>query len=184
MDENVSGFSGGWQTSRVPLKIGKSNSAAHGQPPWLGWVNPPSDSATAYGSISPDGSEDLIFVFDPSQMVMLADHVFWVEIASDDPDFVVEADSQPSVQTVIEYHVKYTFVRGDVSGDGFVSVSDAVSLIQYIFGDGPPPDPLAAGDVNCDATVNVSDAVYLVNYIFTPASPAPGDPDGDGDPDC
>ena len=38
-------------------------------------------------------------------------------------------------------------------------------------------------DANCDGAVNVSDAVYINNYIFAGGNP-PGDPDGDGVPDC
>jgi hypothetical protein len=39
------------------------------------------------------------------------------------------------------------------------------------------------GDVNCDGLRNISDAVYLIAYIFSGGNP-PGDPDGDGVPDC
>jgi hypothetical protein len=39
------------------------------------------------------------------------------------------------------------------------------------------------GDVNCDGMRNISDAVYLIAYIFSGGNP-PGDPDGDGVPDC
>ena len=58
------------------------------------------------------------------------------------------------------------FVCGDANGDETVNIGDAVYLINYIFKNGPAPDPLAAGDGNCDGTVNVGDAVYLINYIF------------------
>ena len=40
-----------------------------------------------------------------------------------------------------------------------------------------------AGDANCDGSANVSDAVYLIRYIFL-SGPPPGDPDGDGIPNC
>ncbi len=55
---------------------------------------------------------------------------------------------------------------GDANGDGTVNISDAVSLIAYIFSGGPAPSPLLAGDANCDSAVNISDAVYLIAYIF------------------
>jgi hypothetical protein len=76
-----------------------------------------------------------------------------------------------------------SYVCGDADGNGIVNVSDAVSLISYIFGGGPPPEPLAAGDLNCDGIVNVSDVVYAIAYIFGGGS-APCDPDGNGVPDC
>jgi hypothetical protein len=85
------------------------------------------------------------------------------------------------VQVVSRRCVSWTC--GDVDGNGMVNVSDAVYLISYIFGGGPPPDPLETGDVNCDAIVNVSDVVYLIAYIFGGAA-GPCDPDGDEVPDC
>jgi pimeloyl-ACP methyl ester carboxylesterase len=56
---------------------------------------------------------------------------------------------------------------GDASADGTVDISDAVSLIAYIFSGGSAPSPLLAGDANCDSTVDISDAVYLIAYIFS-----------------
>ena len=72
---------------------------------------------------------------------------------------------------------------GDADGSGFVNITDAVYLIQYIFNGGPEPDPYESGDANCDGTVNITDAVYLINYIFGGGFD-PCDPDGDGIPDC
>ena len=72
---------------------------------------------------------------------------------------------------------------GDCNADGTANITDAVYLITYIFGGGPPPNPLASGDANCDGTVNVTDAVYLIQYIFA-GGPPPCDPNDDGVPDC
>ena len=66
----------------------------------------------------------------------------------------------------------HDFLCGDANADGFVNISDAVYLIQYIFSGGPAPNPLAEGDANCDVDVNISDAVYLIGYIFS-GGPAP-----------
>jgi hypothetical protein len=65
-----------------------------------------------------------------------------------------------------------TYICGDANGSGSVNISDAVSLIAYIFSGGPAPNPLAAGDANCSGSINVSDAVYLIAYIFA-GGPAP-----------
>ncbi len=61
---------------------------------------------------------------------------------------------------------------GDADGNLFISVSDAVYLLYYIFAGGPAPAPLEVGDVNCDGIVSISDVVYLINYIFA-GGPAP-----------
>jgi agmatine deiminase len=68
--------------------------------------------------------------------------------------------------------VVQTYTCGDASGDGTVNISDAVSLIAYIFSGGPAPSPLLVGNANCDLAVNISDAVYLIAYIFS-GGPAP-----------
>jgi hypothetical protein len=68
-----------------------------------------------------------------------------------------------------------TYVCGDANGSATVNISDAVSLIAYIFSGGAAPSPLLAGDANCDGTVNISDAVYLIAYIFSAgAAPCAG----------
>ena len=65
------------------------------------------------------------------------------------------------------------FIYGDANGDGKVTVSDAVFLINYLFKGGPAPDPLEAGDADCSGAVNVNDVIYLINYLFK-GGPVPG----------
>jgi hypothetical protein len=55
---------------------------------------------------------------------------------------------------------------GDANGDGKITVSDVVYLVNYLFKGGPIPKPYEAGEANCDGKVTVSDVVYLVNYLF------------------
>jgi hypothetical protein len=66
-----------------------------------------------------------------------------------------------------------TISRGDANGDGEINVADAVFLINFVFNEGPAPDPLESGDANCDSNPNVGDAVYLINYVFG-GGPEPG----------
>ncbi len=53
---------------------------------------------------------------------------------------------------------------GDANGDGKVSVSDVVHLINYLFKGGPVP--VNPSDANGDGKISVSDVVYLINYLF------------------
>ena len=55
---------------------------------------------------------------------------------------------------------------GDVTGDGVIDGSDAVSLINYLFKGGAAPDPLRLGDPNADCTVDGADVVFLINYLY------------------
>lgn len=63
--------------------------------------------------------------------------------------------------------VQSTVVKcGDANGDGSLTVSDVVYLVNYLFKGGPIPKPYEAGEANCDGKLSVSDVVYLINYLF------------------
>jgi outer membrane protein assembly factor BamB len=63
------------------------------------------------------------------------------------------------------------YVAGDANGDGVVDPADVVHMINYLFRNGPAPDPLEAGDANCDGVVDPADVVYLINYLFRNGPP-------------
>lgn len=65
------------------------------------------------------------------------------------------------------------FVFGDASGDGLINLGDIVYLVNYLYRDGPAPEPSQAGDANCDGIVDLGDVVYLTNYLFK-GGPPPG----------
>lgn len=66
----------------------------------------------------------------------------------------------------------FAYICGDADGDHSVNIPDAVYTINYIFKQGPAPDPMEAADANLDGVVNIADPVYLINYIFR-SGPAP-----------
>ncbi len=51
------------------------------------------------------------------------------------------------------------YLCGDANGDGVVGPGNVVYLINYLFRNGPAPDPLEKGDVNCDGAVGGGDVV-------------------------
>lgn len=59
-----------------------------------------------------------------------------------------------------------SFLHGDANGDWIIDVADVVFLVNYLYKNGPAPDPLEAGDANCDGIVDVGDVVFLINYLF------------------
>jgi hypothetical protein len=62
---------------------------------------------------------------------------------------------------------------GDANRDGVINVVDVVYLINYVYINGPAPDPLEIGDVDSDGVVDITDAVYLIKYLFL-GGPPPG----------
>jgi hypothetical protein len=72
------------------------------------------------------------------------------------------------------------FVRGRVNSDDAVNITDAISVLDYLFTGGPPPACLKAADVNDDGAVNISDPLFLLGYLFLgtaeipPPHPNPG----------
>jgi len=75
------------------------------------------------------------------------------------------------------------FICGDCDGSAAVDIDDVVYLIAYIFSSGPEPIPLESADADCSGAADIDDCVYLIEYIFS-SGPVPGDPDGNGVPDC
>ncbi len=65
-------------------------------------------------------------------------------------------------------------VCGDADGSGYIDVSDAVFLVDYIFGGGGSPVPLCSGDALGDGSVDIADVVQLINYVFSGAEKPDG----------
>jgi hypothetical protein len=65
----------------------------------------------------------------------------------------------------------YCLVPGDANGNGAVTISDAIYIINIIFFGF---DPVWPGEPDADASggLSIGDAVYLINYIFG-GGPAP-----------
>ena len=62
---------------------------------------------------------------------------------------------------------------GDVNLDYEVNVSDVIYIVNYLFKNGPAPDPMEIGDINCNGEITVVDVVYLINYLWK-NGPQPG----------
>ena len=67
------------------------------------------------------------------------------------------------------------FLRGDVNDDDTVNLSDAISVISYLFLDGEDPRLVEASDINADGALDLADAVYLLNFLYRggPQPPTP-----------
>ena len=55
---------------------------------------------------------------------------------------------------------------GDADGSDAVNLLDITFLINYLYKDGPAPDPIEAGDADGSGTINLLDITYLINYLY------------------
>ncbi len=65
------------------------------------------------------------------------------------------------------------FVRGDVSADGTINVTDAARLLAFLFQGGIAPECRKAADVDDSGSVSVTDAVRILLHLFSGGSPLP-----------
>lgn len=65
------------------------------------------------------------------------------------------------------------FLRADCNGDAAVDLSDAISVLTYLFGDGMELDCLAACNANGDLAIDLADAIYILGYLFSDGGPPP-----------
>lgn len=91
---------------------------------------------------------------------------------------VIQNGSGPSASRVDGFvfeHPAPPFIRGDVNGDGSVSVSDAVELAAIVVGqpDARLPENLDAADVNDDGFLNGGDVTSLTSFLFAGGSSPP-----------
>lgn len=67
------------------------------------------------------------------------------------------------------------FLRGDTNHDTEVDLSDAISIISYLFLNGALSQPEEAADINADGSLDLADAVYLLNFLYR-GGPRPPEP--------
>jgi M6 family metalloprotease-like protein len=61
---------------------------------------------------------------------------------------------------------------GDLDGQGTVTASDVIRLVNYVFkGDVTPQPCEAVGDVNCDGRVSTADLIVLIAYVYRGGTP-------------
>jgi hypothetical protein len=55
---------------------------------------------------------------------------------------------------------------GDANGDGVVNILDIIFLINYVYNEGPAPQPPLIGDLDYDGYVLILDITALINYLY------------------
>ena len=79
------------------------------------------------------------------------------------------------------------FHRADPDSSGTTDISDAISILGYLFLGGTTPSCLESADVDNDAKINIADGIALLNWLFRsgpePAPPGPAPAPCGLDPD-
>lgn len=84
----------------------------------------------------------------------------WAIVAKDRPSFVVSKN------------ISVGLIKGDANMDGLINLSDAVTILNYLFGNAEDAQILLeTSDLNNDRNINISDGIYLLNYLFRAGPP-------------
>lgn len=113
---------------------------------------------------------DSVFVPPAGPWLLSIDSANWTAIVDIKPQYVHCGQCDVGINTTC---AAPTYACGDMDASAQVDITDAVYLINYIFGGGPAPHDEASGDIDCSNQTDITDAVYMINYIF-----------GGGDPPC
>tara|TARA_B100000029_G_scaffold384861_1_gene380452 strand:- start:171 stop:926 length:756 start_codon:yes stop_codon:yes gene_type:complete len=68
--------------------------------------------------------------------------------------------------------------RGDVDGDGALTISDGMAVANFLFASGEAPTCADAADFNSDEQIDLADVVALLHHLFL-GSPGPAEPTAD-----
>jgi hypothetical protein len=81
--------------------------------------------------------------------------------------------AEASCVVVIGAPPQVPFRRGDGNLDGSVNISDAIAILDRLFGSSPPSTCPDASDSNDDGTTNIADPIHLLAYLFSGGPPPP-----------
>ena len=59
------------------------------------------------------------------------------------------------------------YARGDATGDGRRDISDAISVLRFLFLSGSPPPCPDVAEINGDGSTDISDPVFLLLHLFS-----------------
>ena len=66
-----------------------------------------------------------------------------------------------------------SFVRGDANADGAINMTDAISILSFLFLGGDEPACLDAADTDNNEVVQLTDGIYMLNFLFSGGTPPP-----------
>ena len=60
-----------------------------------------------------------------------------------------------------------TYIKGDANGDGSITITDAVAVVNYVMGNIPASFVFDAADINESGDISITDAVGTVNLLLS-----------------
>jgi len=83
-----------------------------------------------------------------------------------DPATPCAPDSNICNTLVGAFSIGCSSICGDPDGDGSITILDITFVINYLYKDGPAPDPMEYADVNNSGSINILDVIHLINYLY------------------
>ncbi|UCD94270.1 MAG: hypothetical protein JSU69_10980 [Candidatus Zixiibacteriota bacterium] len=80
-------------------------------------------------------------------------------VVSNDPDLHI-------LRIPISLMVTPVYTCGDANGDGGVNILDVTCIINYLYKEGPAPNPIEAADADGSGDLNILDVTHTVNYLY------------------
>ena len=89
-----------------------------------------------------------------------------VDVTGISGDIYLEITSTTNKYTVADITSQYSFLKGDVNGDGEVNISDVAALIDILLGGNVDADTRKRADVNDNGEINISDVTTLIDILL------------------
>ena len=89
-----------------------------------------------------------------------------VDVTGIHKDIYLEVTSTTNKYTVADVTSQYSFLRGDVNGDGEVNINDVTLLISIVLGYPTDPANLQRGEINGDNEINIGDISMLIDILL------------------
>jgi len=77
---------------------------------------------------------------------------------------VIECGKVDSVAYAVEEG--WHFKNGDADRSGNINILDVAYDVNYLYRNGPAPDPVVAADADCNGKINILDVSYIISYLY------------------
>ena len=89
-----------------------------------------------------------------------------VDVTGINRDIYLEVTSTTNKYTVADITSQYTFLKGDVNGDGEVTINDVTALISILLGYPADAASMYRAEVDGDGEISIGDATALISILL------------------